>query len=177
MLIFLEARHRDGKSSGDGDFTRKPRANQPLGLPEVQFTATTKDSPQPTGGRASPEDSALPGEGGFSDKALAMSAPERKYDTRQLDRDRQRYQMIPGALRLDHLSYPAETYILKEWLVQPGEPVEVRQLVAIVETASFTLEIEAYDSGIMAEACVAEGEAIPDGAVIALIVITEEGKR
>jgi hypothetical protein len=43
-----------------------------------------------------------------------MSASERKYDTRQLDRDRQRRLSIPGELRLHHLDGPPETYLLKK---------------------------------------------------------------
>jgi len=103
-----------------------------------------------------------------------MSAPERKYDTCQLDRDRQRRLSIPGELRLHHLDGPSETYFLKKWLVRPGDPVHELQTVAIVETASFTLDVEAYDCGIISEHCLAEGEEIPDGALIARINLSKD---
>jgi hypothetical protein len=105
------------------------------------------------------------------DPIAAMSDSERKCDTRQLDLNRRIE--LPGELRLYHLSGPTETYILREWHAQPGEPVDERQLVATVETASFILEIEASDRGTMSEACFVEGEEIPGGALVARIFIPE----
>jgi len=103
-----------------------------------------------------------------------VSASDRIYDSRQLDEEQQRRQFVPGELRLHHLDGPSEIYILKKWCVSPGDPVEELQAVAIVETASFTLEIEAYDHGFISEHCFTEGQEIPDGAIIARIDLSKD---
>ncbi|MEK7951147.1 biotin/lipoyl-containing protein [Luteolibacter soli] len=76
---------------------------------------------------------------------------------------------IPGELCFHHLDGPPETYILKKWFVQPGDPVDAPQIVAAIESASFSLEIEAFDSGTISEQCFREGQVIPDGVIIARI--------
>lgn len=106
-----------------------------------------------------------------------MSASDRKHDTRQLDRDSHRQQLAPGEVRLHHLDGPSETYLLKKWIIHPGDPVDGPQTIAIVETASFTIEIEAFDSGVIFEQCFTEGMEIPDGAIIARIDLSKEIDR
>jgi len=103
-----------------------------------------------------------------------MSPPDQKFDSRQPNRDRPRQQVIPGELRLHHLDGAQENYLLKKWLVRPGDSVKELQTVAIVETASFLLDIEAYDTGIISEQCFTEGQVIPNGAIIARIELLKD---
>lgn len=70
---------------------------------------------------------------------------------------------------LRHLSGPPESYVLATWHVQLGDTIKAPQVIATIDTAAFTLDVEAYDSGILSEQCFAVGDAIPDGAVLARI--------
>src|SRR5262245_44829149 len=61
-----------------------------------------------------------------------------------------------------------EGRILK-WLKAPGDRVAVGEALAEVETDKATMELEAYDAGVLAEVRVAEGDSAPVGAVIAVL--------
>lgn len=70
---------------------------------------------------------------------------------------------------LRHLSGPPESYVLSAWHVDIGDMVKAPRVIATIDTASFTLDVEAYESGILSEQCFAVGDVIPDGAVVARI--------
>lgn len=93
----------------------------------------------------------------------------RKYDTRQMDGWRRENCSKPGEVRVHHLDGPVEIYTLTAWHVRVGEKVEAPQIIATLETPSFTWDFEAFDSGMLTEQCFGVGEAIPDGAVVARI--------
>lgn len=99
---------------------------------------------------------------------------ERQYDTRQLDKMRARQRQDPGEPRLHHLSGLPESYVLSAWQARVGDRVEAPQVIATIATDSFTLEFEAFDSGILREQLFAPGDIIPDGAVIARIDVSTE---
>lgn len=73
----------------------------------------------------------------------------------------------PGQPRLHFLSGPTESYVQH---VDVGSSVQVGQIIAVIETDSFTLDFQTTDSGVLAEQCFAVGEVIPDCAVVACIV-------
>ncbi len=103
---------------------------------------------------------------------------ERQYDTRQLDKMRARQQQTPGEPRLHHLSGLPASYVLSAWHARVGDQVEAPQVIATIAIGSFTLDFEAYESGILRAQCFAPGDTIPDGAVLARIdVSTEDSSR
>ncbi|MFN8634293.1 MAG: dihydrolipoamide acetyltransferase family protein [Chloroflexota bacterium] len=62
-----------------------------------------------------------------------------------------------------------EDAILVAWLVKPGDQVERGQVIAEVETQKGVIEIEAFETGVLAEIRVQPGAKVPVGAVLATI--------
>ena len=62
-----------------------------------------------------------------------------------------------------------ESHVLSTWYIRVGDAVHFAQVVVTVETHSFTLDLETFDSGILSEQCCAIGDVIPDGAIVARI--------
>ncbi|MFB7917146.1 dihydrolipoamide acetyltransferase family protein [Streptomyces sp. NPDC056061] len=58
---------------------------------------------------------------------------------------------------------------LVEWLVSEGETVTRGDVVAVVETAKSTIEVECFDSGTVGSLLVAPGTTVPVGAPLAVI--------
>lgn len=58
---------------------------------------------------------------------------------------------------------------LVKWLKQPGDVVEIGDVLAEVETDKATMEMEAFDDGVILEIRVQEGEKAPIGATLALL--------
>ena len=63
---------------------------------------------------------------------------------------------------------------LVSWKVQVGDEVEIGDVIAEIETDKATMEMEAFDEGVMTEILVQEGGKAPIGAVLA--VLSEEGE-
>jgi len=63
---------------------------------------------------------------------------------------------------------------LVKWLVKVGDEVEIGDVVAEVETDKATMEMEAFDEGVVAEIAIQEGQKAPVGATLA--VLAEEGE-
>jgi pyruvate dehydrogenase E2 component (dihydrolipoamide acetyltransferase) len=63
---------------------------------------------------------------------------------------------------------------LVKWRKQEGEKVETGDIVADVETDKATMEMEAFDDGIMSKHLVAAGTKVPIGTKIALILAKGE---
>ena len=58
---------------------------------------------------------------------------------------------------------------LARWLKKPGERVERGEIVAEIETDKATMELEAYDSGVLEKVLVEEGQTVPIGQAIAVV--------
>ncbi|MFB6941417.1 MULTISPECIES: 2-oxo acid dehydrogenase subunit E2 [unclassified Streptomyces] len=58
---------------------------------------------------------------------------------------------------------------LVEWLVIPGDTVSKGDVVAVVETAKSTIEVECFDSGTVSALLVAPGTKVPVGTPMAVI--------
>ncbi|MFB6716895.1 dihydrolipoamide acetyltransferase family protein [Streptomyces sp. NPDC056358] len=58
---------------------------------------------------------------------------------------------------------------LVEWLVTPGDTVSKGDVVAVVETAKSTIEVECFDSGTVSALLVAPGTRVPVGTPMAVI--------
>lgn len=76
-------------------------------------------------------------------------------------------------IRMPRLSDTMEEGNIVEWLKEEGDSVEPGDLLAEVETDKATMELDAYDEGVLLHIAVKEG-AIPIGGVIA--VIGQEGE-
>jgi biotin carboxyl carrier protein len=93
-----------------------------------------------------------------------------KPDTRQLEKYRVHWRWVPGEVRLVYLEgRPPEFYVLTAWHIKVGDAVEVGQEIATIETPSFSLVMEAIESGVVTEIRFSIGDVIPEGAVIARI--------
>jgi pyruvate dehydrogenase E2 component (dihydrolipoamide acetyltransferase) len=73
---------------------------------------------------------------------------------------------------MPRLSDTMQEGTIVKWLKRPGEPVSRGEVLAQIETDKATMDLEAFDAGILAEIVVPEGRAVPIGAVIARIAPT-----
>lgn len=62
-----------------------------------------------------------------------------------------------------------ESGTLLEWKVHPGDHVDRGDIVAVVDTEKAAIEIEIFDTGVIDEILVAEGEKVPVGTVLATV--------
>lgn len=69
--------------------------------------------------------------------------------------------------RMPSLGADMESGTLVEWLVKPGDRVHNGEVVVVVETQKGAIEVEIFESGVVTELCVREGEKVPVGAVLA----------
>lgn len=69
--------------------------------------------------------------------------------------------------KMPSLGADMEDGTLIEWLVKPGDKVESGDVVAVVETHKGAIEIEIFESGVIENLEVAEGEKVPVGAALA----------
>ena len=82
---------------------------------------------------------------------------------------------MPIKIIMPALSPTMEEGSLSKWLKAEGESVEAGEPIAEIETDKATMEIEAYQDGVLGKIIVAEGsEAVPVNTVIALML--EEGE-
>lgn len=63
---------------------------------------------------------------------------------------------------------------LVRWLKQPGDVVKRGDILAEIETDKATVELEAFEAGIVQQLVVAEGETVPVGQVIAILAAPGE---
>lgn len=66
-----------------------------------------------------------------------------------------------------------EEATISEWLLEVGERVEKGQILANVESEKTTVELPSPASGIVAEYLVGEGDTVPVGTDLAVIVADE----
>lgn len=69
--------------------------------------------------------------------------------------------------RMPSLGADMESGTLVEWRIKPGDRVGSGDVVAVVETQKGAIEVEIFESGVVSEICVQEGEEVPVGAVLA----------
>lgn len=72
--------------------------------------------------------------------------------------------------RMPSLGADMEDGTLYEWHVKPGDTVKRSDIVAAVETDKGIIDIEVFEDGVVGEIMVLEGECVPVGTVLALIV-------
>lgn len=70
---------------------------------------------------------------------------------------------------MPRLSDTMEEGVLSQWLKQEGDPVRKGDVLAEIETDKATMELEAYDEGVLERLLVPEGATVPIGQPIAVI--------
>ncbi len=72
-------------------------------------------------------------------------------------------------ITMPRLSDTMEEGAISAWRKQPGDRVEVGEVLVEIETDKAIMELEAYEAGTLATILVPEGELVPIGAPIALL--------
>lgn len=70
---------------------------------------------------------------------------------------------------MPQMGYDMDAGTLLRWLKSPGDEVERGEPIAEIETDKVNIEIEAFDSGILARTLIGEGDTVPVGEIIAII--------
>jgi len=70
---------------------------------------------------------------------------------------------------MPRLSDTMQEGTIAQWLKKPGDPVKKGDVMAAIETDKATMDLEAYDAGVLEQILVQEGQTVPIGQVIAVI--------
>lgn len=81
---------------------------------------------------------------------------------------------MPTTIEMPKLSDTMTEGTLLRWIKKVGDPVEVGDVIAEVETDKATMEMEAFDEGTLAEVYVEEGQKVQVGQKLA--ILTGEGE-
>jgi len=82
---------------------------------------------------------------------------------------------MPINIEMPKLSDTMTEGTVVRWLKQEGDEIEIGDILAEIETDKATMEMEAFDEGVLSQISVAEGGKAPVGAVIA--VLLEDGEE
>jgi len=82
---------------------------------------------------------------------------------------------MPIYIEMPKLSDTMNEGTLVKWLKKPGDEVEMGDVIAEVETDKATMEMEAFDDGVLGKYLVEEGAKVAVGSKIAVLV--EEGEE
>ncbi len=77
-------------------------------------------------------------------------------------------------IEMPQLSDTMEAGTIVKWFVEEGERVERGDVIAEVETDKATMDLEAFDDGVLLKKMISEGEEVPTQSTIA--IIGEEGE-
>lgn len=77
---------------------------------------------------------------------------------------------MPTVIKMPKLSDTMTEGTLLKWKIKKGDKVEMGEIIAEVETDKATMEMEAFDDGIVHELYVSEGGKVPVGAKMVLLV-------
>lgn len=73
------------------------------------------------------------------------------------------------AVEMPKMSDTMEEGVLVSWLKEEGETISAGDVIAQVETDKATMDLEAYDDGVLLKRVIGEGDAVPIGALIAVL--------
>src|SRR5690554_5183836 len=77
-------------------------------------------------------------------------------------------------IEMPKLSDTMEEGVIAKWNVKEGDKIEAGDIIAEVETDKATMDVEAFDSGVLLKVIPGEGDSVPLGGLIA--IIGEEGE-
>ena len=77
---------------------------------------------------------------------------------------------MPINIEMPKLSDTMTEGTLVRWLKQEGDEIEIGDIIAEIETDKATMEMEAFDEGVLSQISVAEGGKAPVGEVIAVLL-------
>jgi pyruvate dehydrogenase E2 component (dihydrolipoamide acetyltransferase) len=80
-------------------------------------------------------------------------------------------------VNMPRLSDTMQEGTITRWLKKQGDEVKRGDIIAEVETDKANMEVEAYDSGVLEQILVPEGEVAPIGKVIAVISTEKDSAR
>ncbi|MBW0000134.1 MAG: pyruvate dehydrogenase complex dihydrolipoamide acetyltransferase [Verrucomicrobia bacterium] len=83
---------------------------------------------------------------------------------------------MPITIEMPKLSDTMTEGTLVRWVKNVGDQVEIGDILAEVETDKATMEMEAFDEGILSEVFVQEGQKVEIGQKLALLLAPGEGK-
>src|SRR6266571_5631987 len=72
-------------------------------------------------------------------------------------------------VNMPRLSDTMQEGTIAHWYKKPGDEVKKGDVLAEIETDKATMELEAYDSGVLEQILVQEGETVPIGQAVAII--------
>lgn len=83
---------------------------------------------------------------------------------------------MPITIEMPKLSDTMTEGTLVRWVKKVGDQIEIGDILAEVETDKATMEMEAFDEGILSEVFVQEGQKVEIGQKLALLLAPGEGK-
>ncbi|TVR22161.1 MAG: biotin/lipoyl-binding protein, partial [Ilumatobacter sp.] len=82
-----------------------------------------------------------------------------------------------GEFRMPSLGADMEFGTVVEWLVAEGDEVSKGDIVAVVDTDKADIDVEIFESGVIDELLVPEGERVEVGTPLARLRSTADGER
>lgn len=76
---------------------------------------------------------------------------------------------MPIAIEMPKMTDTMEEGVLIEWSVEEGDKIAAGDVIAQVETDKATMDVEAYDDGVLLKKVAKAGEALPIGGLIAIL--------
>ncbi len=81
-----------------------------------------------------------------------------------------------GMFLMPSLGADMDEGTLLEWMVAPGDEVKKGQVVAVIDTAKSAIDVEVFESGVVAELLIEPGTLVPVGTPLARIEVQGAGK-
>ena len=82
---------------------------------------------------------------------------------------------MPINIEMPKLSDTMTEGTVVRWIKKEGDEVEIGDIIAEIETDKATMEMEAFDEGILSQISIQEGGKAPVGSVIAILLEDGEG--
>ena len=82
---------------------------------------------------------------------------------------------MPINIEMPKLSDTMTEGTVVRWIKKEGDEVEIGDIIAEIETDKATMEMEAFDEGILSQISIQEGGRAPVGSVIAILLEDGEG--
>src|SRR5579864_769394 len=76
---------------------------------------------------------------------------------------------VMSEISMPRLSDTMQEGTIARWLKKAGDEIKKGDILAEIETDKATMDLEAYDAGILEQILVQEGETAPIGQVVAVI--------